>query len=181
MRQHWEKLPTSRSCRLLDEVPMKIVLAFALAALLSTTAAAAPAAKPVPAMADDGKPWPEAQIEIFKLAPGKQEAFLRDIARADEVSAAGGQPPITLYIHEDGADWDVLLLKPFGPDPTPAQQAAMDAKAKVMNMESGPAYFVRIRQQIASHTDTRTYGPVSAAQWVARLDGWRAAHPDAAK
>ena len=45
-------------------------------------------AKPVPAPApktttvDDGAPWPEAQFEIFKLAPGKQEAFIRDIARA---------------------------------------------------------------------------------------------------
>jgi len=130
---------------------------------------------------DDGKPWPEAQFEIFKLAPGKQEAFIRDIARADEVSAAGGLPPVQIFVHEDGADWDVLLFKPYRDDPTPAQQAAMDAKAKELQMESGPAYFVRIRQLIASHTDTKAYGPISAAQWIARLDGWRTAHPEVQK
>ena len=144
------------------------------------------AAKPVsiPAakspVADDGAPWPETQFEIFKLAPGKQEAFIRDIARADEVSAAGDQPPIQLFVHQDGADWDVLLYKPFRTsDPTPAQRAAMDAKAKELQMETGPAFFVRIRQMIASHTDTRTYGPITAAKWVARLEAWRAAHPGA--
>jgi hypothetical protein len=82
-----------------------------------------------------------------------------------------------MFVHQDGADWDVLLLKPYRPEPTPAQQAAMDAKSKELQMESGPAYFVRIRQMIASHTDTRTYGPITAARWIARLDAWRAAHP----
>ena len=77
-----------------------------------------------------------------------------------------------------GADWDVLLYKPIHTsDPTPAQRAAMDAKAKELQMETGPAYFVRIRKLIASHTDTRTYGPITAAQWVARLETWRTAHP----
>jgi hypothetical protein len=154
------------------------------AVLIAATLLAA--AKPVPTpsakspAADDGAPWPEAQIEIFKLAPGKQEAFFRDIARADEVTAAGDRPPIQLFVHQDGADWDVMLYKPFRTsDPTPAQQAAMDAKAKQLQMETGPAYFVRIRQLIASHTDTRTYGPITAEQWIARLDAWRAAHPGA--
>ncbi len=150
-----------------------LIAALALSLSFSVAVQAAPA--------DDGKPWPEAWFEIFKLAPGKQEAFIRDIARADEVSAAGGQPPIQLFFHEDGADWDVLLFKPESAPPNAAQQAAMDAKAKTMNMESGPAYYVRIRAMIASHTDTKAYGPLSAAQWLARLDGWRTAHPDAAK
>ncbi len=82
---------------------------------------------------DDGKPWPEAQFEIFKLAPGKHEAFLRKLAQWDQVSAAGGQPPTQIFIHEDGGDWDVLLFKPFPKTPiTPAQQSAMDAKADTM-------------------------------------------------
>jgi hypothetical protein len=160
---------------------------FAISAVLvAATLLAAPKPVPVPSAqspaADDGAPWPETQIEIFKLAPGKQEAFFRDIARADEVSAAGGQPPIQLFVHQDGADWDVLLYKPIhASDPTPAQRAAMDAKAKELQMETGPAFFVRIRQMIASHTDTRTYGPITAAKWVARLEAWRAAHPGAAQ
>jgi hypothetical protein len=164
---------------------MKSLMLLGAAALLpATMAMAAPAAPAAPAtpaaQADDGKPWPEAYFEIFKLAPGKQEAFIRSIARADQVSAAGGQPPIQIFVHEDGADWDVLLFKPANqPDPTPAQQAAMDAKSREMHMPHGPAYFVNIREMIASHTDTKTYGPISAGQWVARLDAWRAANPPA--
>jgi hypothetical protein len=157
---------------------MKTMIALTAAMLV---AGAAPAAKPAtpakPAAPAADAPWPEAYFEIFKLAPGKQEAFIRDIAQGDEVSAAGGQPPIQIFLHEDGADWDVLLFKPERGDPTPAQQAAMDAKSKEFNLPTGPAYFVHIREMIASHTDTKAYGPVTAAQWLARLDAWRAAHP----
>ena len=160
--------------------PLFAISAVLVAATLLAAAKPAPIPSAKSSTADDGAPWPETQIEIFKLAPGKQEAFFRDIARADEVSAAGGQPPIQLFVHQDGADWDVLLYKPIhASDPTPAQRAAMDAKAKELQMETGPAFFVRIRKLIASHTDTRTYGPISAAQWVARLEAWRAAHPGA--
>ena len=34
-----------------------------------------------------------------------------------------------------------------------------------------------IRQDIASHTDTKTMGPITAAEWLAVLDKWRAEHP----
>ncbi|MBL8645566.1 MAG: hypothetical protein JNK21_16660 [Rhodospirillaceae bacterium] len=130
-----------------------------------------------PGVAEDGK-WPNAWFEIFKLAPGKQEAFLRNIALSDEVRKAGGQQPLRLFIHEDGADWDVLIYKQEGDtNPTPEQKAAMDAKRKELGLPSGPAYFVAIRENIAAHTDTKTVGPVSAAEWLAKLDEWRAAHP----
>lgn len=74
----------------------------------------------------------------------------------------------------------MLLFKPVRKEqPTAAQEAAMAARRKELNMESGPAYFVNIRETIASHTDTKTYGPISAAEWLKRLDAWRAAHADA--
>ena len=131
---------------------------------------------------DDGKPWPEAQFEIFKLAPGKHEAFLRKLAQWDRVSAAGGQPPTQIFIHEDGGDWDVLLFKPFPKTPiTPAQQSAMDAKADELHLKTGPAFFLEMRENVAAHTDTKTQGPLTAAQWLARLDAWRSSHPEAAK
>jgi hypothetical protein len=134
------------------------------------------------AVVDDGKPWPETQFEIFKLAPGKHEAFLRKLAQWDLVSAAGSQPPTQIFIHEDGADWDVLLFKPFPRTPvTPTQQAAMDAKADELHLKTGPAFFLEMRESVASHTDTKTQGPLTAAQWLARLDAWRAKHPEAAK
>ena len=144
-----------------------------LVALATPALAQAPSAEP---------PWPEASFEIFKLAPGKQEAFIRRIARSDEVRKAGGLPPTQIFVHEDGADWDVLVFKPHRTEkPTPAQEAAMAAKRKELGLESGPAYFVAIRELIAEHTDTSAYGPITAAQWLAKLDAWRADHRTPAK
>jgi len=126
--------------------------------------------------------WPEAWFEIFKLAPGKQEDFICRIAQNDQVSAAGGLPPIQLFFHEDGADFDVILYKPGRTTkPTPEQEAAMAAKRKELGIESGPAYFVGIRELVASHTDSKTVGPISAAKWLARLDKWRAENKPRAK
>jgi hypothetical protein len=143
---------------------------------------AAAAVSAAPAVADDGKPWPQAVFEVFKMAPGKQEAFIRKLAQWDQVSAAGGQPATQMFIHEDGEEWDVLLFKPFPKVPiTAAQQAAMDAKADELHLKTGQAFFLEMRQNVASHTETKAQGPVSAAQWLARLDAWRAAHPEAAK
>ena len=151
-------------------------IAAAASALTSGPAVAQQATAPAQAAAD--APWPEAWFEVFKLAPGKQEEFVRRIAQADEVARAGGQPPIQLYFHENGADWDVILYKPVtGVKPTAAQQAAMDAKSKELRMESGPAYFIGIRELVASHEDSKAYGPISAAQWIARLDKWRRENP----
>ena len=136
------------------------------AALLACTGLA-------PALAQTGDE-PITWFEIFKLAPGKQEEFVRGIALEDEVSKAGGQPPTQLFFHQNGADWDVLIMKPPGAEPTPEQEAAMKAKRKELGLPSGPAYFIAIRESIASHTDTKTVGPVNAAAWLARLDAWRA-------
>ena len=149
-------------------------------ALIAVTPAAAQAPASAPPATD--APWPEATFEIYKLAPGKQEAFLRRVARDDEVTKAGGLPPNQVYVHQDGADWDVLILKPHRTTPlTPAQEAAMAAKRKALGVESGPAFFVAIRELIAAHTDTKTYGPITAAQWLAKLDAWRTEHPAAPK
>ena len=43
--------------------------------------AAAVAANVPSTVEDDGKPWPEAQFEVFKMAPGRQEAFIRKLAQ----------------------------------------------------------------------------------------------------
>ena len=154
------------------------IAAFALSLCLSAPAMAQDEeAETTSAEVDEA--WPEAWFEIFKLAPGKQEEFIRRIALADEVSAAGGQPPIQLFFHENGADFDVIIFKPVtGVKPTPEQEAAMARKREELGMPSGPAYFVYIRELVASHTDTKTYGPLSAGQWLERLDAWRAENPD---
>ena len=151
-------------------------LAIAAAALALPLTPVMAQQAPKPAAAQEA--WPEAWFEIFKLAPGKQEEFIRRIDQADQVAAAGGQPPIQLFFHENGADFDVIIFKPVtGFKPTPAQEAAMATKRKELGLPSGPAYFVDIRSQIAEHTDSKTYGPLSAAKWLARLDKWRAENP----
>ncbi|MDH7637698.1 hypothetical protein [Sphingomonas oryzagri] len=150
---------------------------FILAALLPSAAFASPPVNP-----DDGKPFPEAAFEVFQLAPGHQEAFIRKLAQWDIVSNAGGQPTTQMFLHEDGEGWDVLLFKPYPKTPvTPAQQAAMDAKAEELHLKTGPAFWLEIRKNVATHSETKAQGPLSAAQWLARLDAWRAAHPDADK
>ncbi|MFM6932233.1 MAG: hypothetical protein ACKOUT_08320 [Novosphingobium sp.] len=125
---------------------------------------------------------PEAWFEIFKLVPGKQEDFIRRLNQTDQVRAAGGLPPVQLFFHENGADFDVILFKPVAAEkPTPEQEAKMAAKRKELAIPSGPAYFVDIREFIAGHTDSKTVGPVSAAQWLSRIDSWRANNPPRAK
>jgi hypothetical protein len=166
-------LPSSQK----EALPMKLLFL----ALLGMAAAPAAGQTPTPAPAVNGD-FPETWFEIFRLAPGKHEEFVRRIALADEVSAAAGLPPTQLFFHEHGADFDVILFKPVSPAKiTPQQEAAMAAKRKALGMRSGPAYYLGIRELIAEHTDSKTVGPVSAAQWLHRLDAWRAENPRAAK
>src|SRR5687767_13584029 len=73
-------------------------------------------------------------FEMFRLAPGQTEAFIRDMAVWDKVSIAGGQPPTQLFLHAGGEGWDVLLYKPARPKPTPTQEAAMAAKVKELGL-----------------------------------------------
>ncbi len=159
---------------------MKQLLSFMLAFLAMTGAVAAQEAAPAlpkPAFSDD-EPWPEAWFETFRLAPGQHEAFIRLVAQYDEVSAAAGLPPTRLYFHENGDDWDVLILKVVGENEiTPEMEAIMAAKTKELGLPSGPAYFIESRKHFSTHVDTKATGPISAAQWLARLDAWRTENP----
>jgi len=113
-------------------------------------------------------------FEMFRLVPGQTEAFIRSMAVWDKVSVAGGQPPTQLFLHEGGEGWDLLLYKPARPKPTPAQEAAMTAKAKELGLATGPRYFLEIREQMADHTHFEGLGPTTAAQWLEELDRQRA-------
>jgi hypothetical protein len=159
----------------------RLLLATAAASALFGGNAIAQTAAPASTPAAAEAAWPEAWFEIFKLAPGKQEDFIRRLDQTDQVRAAAGLPPVQIFFHENGAEFDVILFKPVAAAPTPEQEAKMAAKRKELGIPSGPAYFVDIREFIASHTDSKTIGPVSAGQWIKRLDGWRAANPPRAK
>lgn len=114
-------------------------------------------------------------FEMFRLAPGKTEAFIRDMAVWDKVSIAGGQPATQLFLHTGGEGWDVLLYKPARPKPTPAQEAAMAAKVKELGLPTGALYFVHVREMMADHMHFEGIGPITAEQWVAEIDKQRTA------
>jgi hypothetical protein len=141
---------------------LSILIAITTAAMLAPARATAPEALTQPV------------FEMFRLAPGKSEAFIRSMAEWDKVNVAGGQPPTQLFLHAGGEGWDVLLYKPARPKPTPAQEAAMAAKIAELKLPTGALYFVSVREEMADHVHFEASGPTTAAQWVAELEGQRA-------
>jgi hypothetical protein len=131
-----------------------------LSILLATAAtAAAQTAQAAPA------PVGKQVVEIYRIVPGQQEAFLRFIDRCDEANRLAGLPPRQLFVHQDGADWDFMLLQPAE---TPKdKQAALDAAWTRLGLPSGADFFLAIRQYIAGHTDTFVSGPTSAKDYLA--------------
>jgi hypothetical protein len=135
-------------------------LAGALVALpaLSQTVAPAPAPPPV------GRKL----VEIYRIAPGQHEAFLRAIARCDEANRRAGLPPRQLYVHSDGASWDFLLIQDA--EYPEGKGEAVGRAWKELGLPSGPRFFVEFRAFMLEHTDTFASGPTTAADWLAALD-----------
>ncbi len=103
-------------------------------------------------------------VEIYRIAPGQQDAFLRLIARCDDANRMAGLPPRELYVHSDGADWDFVLIQPAE---TPKnKQAALDAAWKKLGLPEGADFFMAIRRFIAEHSDTSAIGPTTAADYL---------------
>lgn len=107
-------------------------------------------------------------VEIYRIAPGQHAAFLRFVALCDEANARAGLPPRQLYVHEDGASWDFILIQPA--DLTPEQSKALDAAFKELKIPQGGKFFVAIRQYMIEHSDTVATGPTTAAEWLKKLD-----------
>jgi hypothetical protein len=147
-------------------------LKLSLALLALTAPALAQQSPPDPVPTPVG--WSDPAFELFRLAPGKTEDFLRSVAIWDQVTAAGGQPKTHVYLHEDGEGWDVMLYKPPRATPTPAQIAAMDAKRKQLGLPTGPLYFIELRDKMADHAHLVMKGPMLAEAFVAELDKQRA-------
>ena len=107
-------------------------------------------------------------VELYRIAPGQHEAFMRLIALFDEANRRAGLPPRQLFVHQDGANWDFMLLQPAE---VPAdKKAALAAAYKALNTPSGANFFVAIRRFIAEHSDTFVSGPTTAADWLSGLE-----------
>ena len=118
--------------------------------------------------ADAPPPAPRVLVEIYRIAPGQHEQFLRMIAKADEANTLAGLPPRQLYVHQDGANWDFMLIQPASTPPDKA--AALDAAWEKLGLPSGAKFFVEFRKNVAEHSDTFAEGPTSAAAWLRKLD-----------
>jgi len=109
---------------------------------------------------------PRALVTLYRAAPGQQTALLKWLARQDEIARAAGLTPSQLYVHQNGASWDFLVI---GPATTPQQDAAVDAAARKMGAPAGPMTGIELRRYIAEHTDTIAAGPTTAGDWLRRL------------
>jgi len=134
--------------------------------LLALAAGAAVLAGPMAVAAPPRPDLPEVAIEIYRIAPGQHQAFLKLIAQFDEANLQAGLPPRQLYVHEDGADWDFIFIQP---EHNPPEKSKLVGEAlRRMGAPSDADFFFAIRQFIASHTDTVALGPTTAADWLAR-------------
>lgn len=125
------------------------------AALAVLAAPAAPAAD-----------LPRSVVSIYHVAPGQHENFLKWLARQDEIAKAAGQKPATFYAHTDGDSWDYVSISPMTTD---AQDKAFDEAARKMGVNPKKGG-LEMRQYMASHTDTISYGPTTAADYLGSLN-----------
>jgi hypothetical protein len=125
---------------------------------------------PVYAQAASGETEPVAPpvkklVEIYRIAPGKHEEFLRFVAFLDEINLKAGLPARDLYVHNDGDSWDFIIIQPAA---TPPEKSAALAKAwEEAGAPSGADFFLHIRQFIAEHTDSFATGPTTASAYLA--------------
>jgi hypothetical protein len=137
----------------------------ATAVLLALAAPAAAQTPPAPAPK-------RMMIEIYRIAPGQHEDFMRFIAMFDEANRRAGLPPRQLYVHSDGEGWDFMLIQPA--DIPADKEAALNAAYEELKTPSGANFFVSIRKFVAEHSDNIVSGPTTAADWLKSLEDARA-------
>jgi hypothetical protein len=133
---------------------MKLKLAFAVAVLGVMLAATAARAA-------------DSLVEIYRIAPGQHAAFLKFIALCDQANKEAGLPPRQLYVHQDGASWDYMLIQPA--HTTDEQDKQLDAAYKKLGIPQGANFHLEIRRFITEHTDTFVEGPTTAADWLQKV------------
>jgi hypothetical protein len=106
-------------------------------------------------------------IEIYRIVPGKHEEFLRHLALLDQANAEAGLPPRQLFVHQDGADWDFVLIQPA--HHTDEQSAKLGAAFKKLGIPQGAKFFVNFRQYVAEHSDTFAEA-TTAAEYLKKLE-----------
>lgn len=111
---------------------------------------------------------PRKLVEIYRIVPGQHAEFLRMIALLDTASREAGIPPRDLYVHQDGANWDFMLIQ--NAEYTPEQSAKLGKALDRLQAPRGAHFFVEFRKFVAEHTDTFVEGPTTAEAWLKKLD-----------
>lgn len=106
-------------------------------------------------------------VEIYRIAPGKHQEFVRQIALFDRANAEAGLPPRQFFVHQGGDSWDFLILQPA--HHTDEESAKLDAAFKKLGIPQGAKFFVAFRQLVAEHTDTQVEA-TTAADYLNRLE-----------
>jgi hypothetical protein len=106
-------------------------------------------------------------VEIYRIAPGQHEAFVRLLAKFDQASKEAGVPPRELYVHQDGANWDFMLIQ--NADYTDEQSAKIGPAFEKLGLPRGARFFVEYRKLIAEHSDTFAE-KTTAEEWLRKLD-----------
>ena len=136
---------------------MKFPLTLALCAAVTSVVALG---IPSQASAQDAN---TAIVSIYRVAPGKHLAFLKWMAAREAAASQAGAPATRWYRHLDGDSWDYVAI---APDHDAAIDAKADAIAKQQGLTVGMKAGLELRGLIASHTDTISAGPSTAAQMV---------------
>jgi hypothetical protein len=131
--------------------------------MIFAAAAATACALSTPAF---GQQASEHIVSLYRAAPGQQVALLKWMAQQDRASVEAGLPASQIYVHTSGDSWDYMVINPVT---TKAQDDAVEAAAKRLGLAIGPRASIEFRTMIASHTDTTSTGPQTAAQILASL------------
>lgn len=102
-------------------------------------------------------------VSIYRVAPGKHLAFLQWMAAREAAASQAGVPATRWYRHIDGDSWDYVAIAPGHDD---AIDAKADAIARQQGLAVGMKAGLELRGLMASHTDTVSAGPFTAAQMV---------------
>lgn len=137
-------------------------------ALASLALAAVAEAQAAPQAAAPAEPVGRKLVEIYRVAPGQHEAFLRALATLDEANRRAGLPPRQLFVHSDGASWDFLLIQDA--ELPEGKGEAVGKAYRELGIPTGPRFFTEFRKLLIEHTDTFASGPTTAAAWLATLD-----------
>jgi hypothetical protein len=117
--------------------------------------------------AEEAAPAPRKLVEIYRIAPGRHVEFLRMIELFDQASKEAGIPPRDLYVHQDGGNWDFMLIQ--NAEYTDEQSRKLGEVMERMGLPRGANFFVEFRKNVAEHTDTFVEGPTTAAAWLRKL------------